>query len=86
MRAEDLQSFQRPDKFHPFRITMNSGRTYDIGQPEMLHVTRSLALVFQLGPDGIADRFDMISLVLIEKVRHVEPTPATPSQGNGQGA
>jgi hypothetical protein len=83
MRAEDLQRFVRAAPFQPFRITMNSGRTFDIRHPEMLHLTRSIGLVFDRGDDGIPDEFEMISLVLIESVRNLE-VPAT--SGNGQAS
>ena len=83
MRAEDLQKYLRGSPFRQFRITMNSGRTFDIRHPEMFTLTRTTGLVFTLGNDGIVDDYETISLVLIESVQHLE-TPTPPPQSNGQ--
>jgi len=85
MRPQDLLEYLDPATFRPFRITMNSGRTFDVGHPEMIRVLRGTALVFDVGPDGIADRWHEMSLLLIENVRK-EDAPSGNQQGNGQGA
>jgi hypothetical protein len=41
MTANDLLFWLRAAPFRPFRIVLNSGRTYDIRHPEMLKVGRS---------------------------------------------
>ncbi|HEY1376719.1 MAG TPA: hypothetical protein VGF55_07985 [Gemmataceae bacterium] len=80
MRSDDLLNYVRDVPFRPFRITMNSGRTYDIRHPEMIRVGRTSANVFLPRPgdppDAPYDRFDMVSLVLIERVEHIEAPAA----------
>jgi hypothetical protein len=80
MRPDDLLSYVRAVPFRPFRIVMNSGRTYSIRHPELLRVTRSMLCVFFADdPTGPADRFEMVSLLLIERVEHLE-SPANTGQ------
>jgi hypothetical protein len=84
MRAEDLQTFIRSSPFRSFRITMNSGRSYDVRHPEMIRLTRSAAFIFFADdPVAPAEHVEMISLILIERVEQHE-VPVPPSKGNGQ--
>jgi hypothetical protein len=75
MRAEDLLFWNRAVPFKPYRIRLNSGRTFDIMHPEMVMIGRTTAVVstFIHGPDEPYDRIEMLSMVLIESV---EPLPA----------
>ncbi len=82
MRPEDLRTFLKAAPFRPFRITMTSGRSFDVRHPEMLNLTRSTALIFNVADDGIAESFEMFSLLLIESAKPIE-SPVSP-QGNGQ--
>jgi hypothetical protein len=76
MRAEDLLHWNRAVPFKPYRIRMNSGRTFDVMHPEMLMIGRTTAIVSTMfhGPGEPYDRIEMISMVLIESV---EPIPST---------
>ena len=78
MRTDDLLKWVNAVPFTPFRIQMNSGRTFDIRHPELLRVGRTTAYVFSYtdGPDGPSDLMQMIGLLLIESV---EPIPASQS-------
>jgi hypothetical protein len=77
MRPEDVLAWVRAAPFRPFRIRLNSGQKYEIRHPEMLHVGRSIAHVFWFSgePTDPYERFEMISLLLIERIEPVE-TPA----------
>ena len=64
---------------------MVSGRTYDVTHQEMLLVTVSSVVLSHGVHEGVGERFEMFSPLLIEEIRHIE-TPAPAPQGNGQGA
>jgi len=70
MRAEDLLSWVRAAPLVPFRIRLNSGRTFDIRHPEMLRVGRTAANVYSFAgePGDPYEQVEMISWVLIESV------------------
>ena len=74
MRPDDLLDWTRATPFVPFRIRLNSGRTFDIRHPEMLRVGRSTLHVYTFigEPTDPYERVDMISLVLIESVEAIE--------------
>ena len=46
MRPEDILFWLKAVPFKPFRICLNSGRTYEIRHPEMLKVSRTTMLIF----------------------------------------
>jgi hypothetical protein len=74
MRADDLLTWTRATPFVPFRIRLNSGRTFDIRHPEMLRVGRSTANVYTFAgePSDPFERMEMVSLILIESVEPLE--------------
>lgn len=76
MRAEDILTWNRAVPFVPYRIRMNSGRTFDVRHPEMIRVTRTTAFLFTFTgePTDPSERVEMIGLLLIESV---EPIPAS---------
>ncbi|MGL4551992.1 MAG: hypothetical protein ACRC33_12505 [Gemmataceae bacterium] len=79
MRPDYLLNWTRATPFVPFRIRLNSGRTYDIRHPEMLRVGRSTVHVYQyIGePTDPYERMEMLGLVLIESIEPLEaPRPA----------
>jgi hypothetical protein len=79
MRAEDLLSWNRAVPFAPYRIRLNSGRTFDIRHPEMVRVGRTSANIYTfLGdPADPYERMEMISLVLIESVEPISTHSTT---------
>jgi hypothetical protein len=70
MRPDDLLVWLRAAPFQPFRIYLNSGRTYDIRHPEMLRVGRSTMHVYALEgePADPYERVEMVSLLLVERI------------------
>ncbi len=60
--------------FVPFRLCLNSGRTYEIRHPEMLRVGRSSVNIYSFvgAPEDPYERMEMISLVLIERIEPIE--------------
>jgi hypothetical protein len=80
MRPEDINFWLRATPFKPFRIVLNSGRTYVIRHPEMLRVGRSSVIFFWFSTDeedAPYERAEMLSLVLIERIEPVEATAAS---------
>lgn len=63
------------DPFQPFRILLNSGRSYDIRHPEMLKVGRTTINIISYRGEqtDIAEHAEMIGLVLVERI---EPLPS----------
>ena len=80
MRPEDILHWLRAQPFRPFRITMNSGRSYEIRHPEVVRVLRTSIVIFTpTDQEDVFERGDMIGLVLIERIEPIEaPTPAAP--------
>lgn len=86
MRADDLLAWNRATPFTPYRIRMNSGRTFDIRHPEMVTVGRSAVNIYTFlgGPTEPYERMEIISLVLIEAVEPLQSQ--TPARGDGNGS
>ena len=74
MRPEDLIHWVRATPFAPFRIRLNSGRSFEIRHPEMLRVGRSSINVYSFVGEPVDpyERLEMVSLVLIESVEPIE--------------
>ncbi len=74
MRTDDLLIWLRTTPFRPFRICLNSGRTYDIRHPEMLRVGRSIVNVYSFvgEPEDPFERMEMVSVLLIERIEPIE--------------
>lgn len=77
LSPQDILALLRATPFQPFRIVMNSGRRYDVRHPELLNVTFTTAVVF-IADNGQppADRFEIISLALIERIEFLEAAAA----------
>lgn len=86
MRPETLQSYLRAVPFVPFRLVMNSGRAWDVRHPEMIRVGRDVFLYYHAeAPEAPFDRFDTVSLVLVERIEQLgKPTAAGGANGEGQ--
>lgn len=74
MRTEDLLFWVRAVPFVPFRIRLNSGRTWDIRHPEMVRVSRTQMIIFSyLGePMDPFEKAEMIGLLLIESIEPID--------------
>jgi hypothetical protein len=74
MRADDFLTWIRTTPFMPFRIRLNSGRTFDIRHPEMLRVGRSAVNIYTFAGEAADpyERMEMVPLVLIESIEPLE--------------
>jgi hypothetical protein len=74
MPPDDLLTWLRATPFVPFRLRLNSGRSFEIRHPEMLRVGRSSMNVYSF-PGEASDpyeRMEMVSLLLIESIEPLE--------------
>jgi hypothetical protein len=83
MRAEGLQSYQKAKPFRPYQIRMNSGQTYEVRHPEMLRMGHSAMLYFRYDAEGFYLEWEMLSLDLVESVKHLETATAGSTEGQG---
>lgn len=69
----DILNYLRAVPFRPFRIHMASGQTIDIRHPEMVRVGQGVLIIFSYVSDDpdIFDRWDTVSLMLIENLSHL---------------
>jgi hypothetical protein len=83
MRPDDVLTWVRAAPFRSFRITLNSGRSYDIRHPEMVRVGRSYINIFTFTgePADPFEKMEMVSLLLVERI---EPLEAPASAGGGR--
>lgn len=71
MQPSDLLAYTRAVPFRPFRFVLNSGKSYDVRHPEMVRVTLSSVLYFYASdPEGPAERWETVSLSLIQNIEH----------------
>lgn len=75
---QDILNYLHAVPFRPFRINMASGKTFDIRHPEMVRVGRGVLIIFTYVNDDpdIFDRWDTVSLMLIENVSLQEASAA----------
>ena len=83
MRPETLLSYVRAVPFRPYRLTMNGGRAFDVRHPEMIRVGRdAFNFYYADPPDGPFDRWDTLSLLLVERIENIDaPAPSPASNG-----
>jgi hypothetical protein len=76
--SQEVLNYLQAQPFRPFRIRMNSGRTFEIRHPEMVRVGRRDVLIFTLVSDspGVYDRWENVSLMLIESLSPLETSVA----------
>ncbi len=74
----EILNYLKAEPFRPFQIRMTSGRTFDIRHPEMVRLGRSTLIVFTFvsNDPAIYDRWETVSLMLIEAVSHEEAPAA----------
>jgi hypothetical protein len=83
VRPEDLLFWLRAQPFQPFRITTNSGRTYDVHHSELVRLMRTSLVYFtpSAEPD-VFDRGEMIGLVLIDHIAPIDKRTTAPGDEN----
>ena len=74
--STDLLSYLKAEPFRPIRIHMASGATFDVRHPEMAKVGRNSVILFTFVSDNpeIFDRWETVSLVLMERVSQLDAT------------
>jgi hypothetical protein len=74
MSSQEVLNYIQAQPFRPFRIRMNSGRTFDIRHPEMVRVGRRDLLIFTFVSDspGVYDHWENVSLLLVESLSPLE--------------
>jgi hypothetical protein len=79
MRPDTIQTYCRAQPFQPFRLVMNSGKTYDVRHPETIAVGRDVLIYYHRPqPNAPFDRWESVSLLLIQNVEHLDPAASTP--------
>jgi hypothetical protein len=78
MSPQEVLNYVQARPFRPFRIRMNSGRTFDIHHPEAVRVRRRDLLIFTFVSDSPAvyDRWENVSLLLIESLSPLDAAVA----------
>jgi hypothetical protein len=78
MTPRELLNYVQAEPFRPFRIRTNSGRSFEIRHPEMVRVGRRDLLIFTFVSDSpeVYDRWESVSLLLIESLSHLETSAA----------
>ena len=66
--------FVTAEPFRPFRLHVASGRTFEVGHPEMVRVGRSSVTVHSRSADesSTAERWREVSLMLLESIEPLE--------------
>jgi len=73
MRPDDVLFWLQAQPFQPFRITMNSGRVYEVRHPELVRLMRTSLVYFTPTEQAdVFDRAEMIGLVLIDHIEAVD--------------
>ena len=78
-----IASYLGAEPFRPFRISLASGRTFEIRHPEMVQVGRTTMTIFTFltnDPEGAKERQVEVSLLLTESV---EPLDVPAPRANG---
>jgi hypothetical protein len=84
MRPEDVLYWIQAMPFVPFRMTMNSGLTFEVRHPELIRLMRTSLIYFTPSDhEGVYDRAQMYGLVLIESI---EPLASASSSVDHAGA
>ena len=78
MSPQEVLNYLQAQPFPPFRIRMNSGRTFDIRHPEMVRVGKRDLLIFTFVSDSpdVYDRWENVALLLIESLSPLEASVA----------
>lgn len=74
MAPRVVLDFVTAEPFRPFRMHMASGRTFEVGHPEMVRVGRSSVSV-HMRPESeptTAERWQVVSLMLLESIELLE--------------
>ena len=86
MRPQAVLGYVKAEPFRPFRIHMDSGRTFDVRHPEMIKVLRSSLLVFSSVGEtlDIPDEWESVSLMLTESISHLDAPAVASNEDRAQ--
>jgi hypothetical protein len=75
---QDILNYLRAVPFRPIRISMASGKSFDIRHPEMVRVGRNVLILFMSVSDDpdIFDQWETVSLMLVENISFTETSAA----------
>jgi hypothetical protein len=74
MRDKSILSYVRAEPFRPFRIVMNSGKSYDVRHPETIAVGRDVFIYYhRQQPEQPFDDWESVSLLLVQNVEFDGP-------------
>ena len=78
MRPDDVLHWLRAVPFRPFRICLNSGRTFEIRHPEMVKVGRTTIHIYEFSSeeDEVYEKMQMVGLILIERIEPISSSSA----------
>jgi hypothetical protein len=78
MTGSDVLTWVRKIPFEPFRIRLNSGRTFEVRHPEMIQVSHSNAVIFthRGPPPDLYENMQMLGLQLVEAIEPLESARA----------
>lgn len=73
---QEILSYLRTRPFRPIRIHRASGEAFDVRHPEMARVGRNSLVLFTFVSDNVElkDRWETISLMLMERISHLDST------------
>ena len=75
MTYQRIGNYVTAEPFRPFRISMASGRVFEIRHPEMVQVGRTTVTIFTFmseNPQETKDRQHEVSMLLIESVEPLD--------------
>jgi hypothetical protein len=74
MQPDRVLDYVRLTPFKPFRIVLNSGRTYDIRHPDFIDVGEDSAIFFHRQAPGTHAHYkrETFSLLLIDHIEDLE--------------
>ena len=83
MTVQTVRDLLARRPFHPFRLVMSSGQTYEVRHPEMALLTRTDMLVgVNIADDGVPAEFKICSLLHLTAVEPIGPS--RPRRGKRQ--
>ncbi len=83
MRQNELFDALQARPFRPLRIHVSDGSVYEVRHPELVHLTRSSALICTplVGqPPALIDRFNLVDLLHITQIEYADSARPTGSE------
>jgi hypothetical protein len=76
MTVQTFRELLTQQPFHPFRLVMSSGQTYDVRHPEMAMLTKSDILVgVDETDEGVPAEFKICSLLHVSAIEPLNSSP-----------